>query len=162
VAASSIAPVIDYLVATISALPACAAPVTVSDGYSEVFPNSAMVMVGVTDQTGETPVTLRFGELGPKSSGERFDIPCVIYCHSGSTSAKEVRDAAFAIYNPIITVILADPSLGGNLGPTAGAGVASISAGPLWQTHTADEAGSGRLARIYFTVHCTAYYPPTA
>lgn len=158
---TSIGPVIDYLVATTLALPACASPVLVSDGFNAFLPDSTLVLIGATDESGEIPCTLKFGAIGPRSTSEEFEIPCGIYAHTGSSTQKTVRDQVNTIFNAIIAFILADPSLGGNLGPTAGAGVASISGGPLIQTNVPVKAASGRSAFRLFTVKCVAYFPPS-
>lgn len=146
---SAVPGAIDYLVATITAL--CADPVVVADGYAPVVANGSLVLVGVDEQTGETQSTSVWAALGAKKQDEVFEIPLAIYCHSGDSSAKEVRDAAFAIFNPIRTSLVSDPTLGGVL---QSPGIAEVTPARLVQTFTDTEANAGRLARIYFTVHC--------
>lgn len=160
-ATSSVPAVVDYLIAQANVVAAAQTTKTiVSDGYL-AGEAAQWFAVGVTDKDDTVDVRLKFGALGAKSSSEEFDIRCAIYAAGGS-SQKTYRDAVYAIFNAFITVILADPSLGGTLGPSAGAGVASINAERLQQTRKPNEASQGREARLYFDVHCVAYFPPTA
>jgi hypothetical protein len=157
VVVSSVPAVLDWLVAAIKALPACAAPVAVSDGFPSERSNS-LVTVGVDERDAETDSTSTFGVLGGKSNDEQYKIPCLIACYGGGATAKTPRDAAFAIWNPIASMILTDPTLGGTL---VGAAFAKVEAFRFYQTNVASEAGEGRDARIYFTIHVHNYFPPS-
>jgi hypothetical protein len=167
VATSALPAVIDYLVATIGALPACAAPCVVSDGYLPELVAGPIVLVGVDEQTGETQSASIFNVLGAKSSDETFEIPCAIYStYLGTSDSASPRNAAFAIYDAILTAIRADPTFGdstysgagGAFSPQLG-GFGFISAFKFVQTNTSEEASGGRIARIYFTVKCRNYFP---
>jgi hypothetical protein len=148
---SAIPAAIDYLVNLVTALPVCAQMV-VSDGYSPVAAPNGMVLVGVDDQTGETGSTNVWAALGNTVQDETFDIPLAIYIPSGNSDAKGVRDTAFGVYDAIREAVRADKTLGGVLSPP---GIAQLTTVRLSQTNTAEEGSTGRVARIYITVHCT-------
>lgn len=149
-ATSAIPAAIDFLVTTSEGL--FADPVVVSDGW---YPGRAkqLLMIGVTDQDPTTSLQATWAGLGASKQDEDFTIPCVIWCTGGDADQKLVRDQAFVIYDALVTALLANKNLGGALNPP---GIAQVSRGQLEQTQGAEQAGSGRAARIYFTVHCTS------
>jgi hypothetical protein len=151
-ATSAVPDAIDALVALIQATDST---LQVNDGWS-IEQSSSMVLVGVTDQTPTTPITHSWAGLGAQRQDEEFSIPCVVWCASGSATQKTVRDQAFTILNNIETALLASSTsrtLNGALTPP---GIAEITVGGLDQTNSTEQAGEGRFARIYFTVHCTS------
>ena len=154
-ATSAIPGAIDFLVATAKSLftdPAIA----VSDGW---FTGKSLqvLMIGITRDDPNTVIQATWAGLGANAQDESFDIPGVILCLGGDSSQKGTRDQAFAIYNSLVTAILANKTLGGALTPP---GIAQITRGQLLQTPNAEEAGDGRVAQIAFTVHCTSRLTP--
>lgn len=146
---------IDYLVTSVRALPECADPVVVSDGYTARRGNT-MVWLGVSNEDGTSEVGVDWAGLGAQREDESFDIPCLIEVYRGGAdnAVKPARDAAIVILDAINAKVRTDRSLGGALAPGA-AGVRDIR---LRQTADPEEAGDGRYARIYFNVRCTSRF----
>jgi hypothetical protein len=153
VATSSINLAIDYIVAGIRALSACAAPVTVHDGWP-VGSGRTGVAIGVkpTDEQGNTPSDQTFAQLGANMEWEEFDIPVEIGAHvvGAEEAAKLARDAAFVIYNAVLNWVRGNRDLGGILHSYH----AQIVNFDLDQTNSPTQAGDGRLCRITFFVRC--------
>lgn len=149
---SSIPSVVDYLL-TLATTATAGLDVAVSDGWPS---NLGVRMFGVgidqppTDTSGEqafgTEAIFTLGNVGLK---EGFGVPCYVYDASGGTDQKACRDAAFALFNPFLEGLQADPSLGGSclVGMVADVSVH----GP----RSTDEASSGRFCVISFSVVCT-------
>lgn len=153
-ATSAIPGAIDFLVTTAKGL--LVDPIVVSDGW---FAGKAqqVLMIGVTLADPNTVLQASWAGLGASAQDESFDIPGVILCFGGDGAQKLTRDQAFAIYNTLVTAILASKNLGGALTPP---GLAQITRGQLMQTPNAEDAGSGRFAQIEFTIHCTSRLTP--
>lgn len=148
-ATSAIPAAIDYLVTAIRALPECAEPVVVEDGYPT---RSAPVGVGIGvipgDDTTEDEIV--HAQLGAQMEWETFEIPFMVWAHDGGANAKVPRDAVFAIYNAIVTKVRQDRTLGGALH----SGAAIVHNMRMEQTGTAEEAGYGRMCEIRSSVGC--------
>jgi len=144
-AQSSIPAVLDYLVANIAGLGLPG--VIVSDGFTNKR-GDAMVLVGVSDESGDSSSVQEWAAIGNNAQTESYDVPCLITCFSGSVSAKVPRDKAFAILTKVSDLILTDPSLADALH-----GWAHISDVRLTQTNDPEQASEGRRASVYFTVH---------
>lgn len=147
---SSIPAAIDYLVATIAALPQCALPVIVEDGWPE---RSAPVgvAIGVIPGDGVTDDEVTHAELGAQMEWEAYEIPCIIWAHVGSGSAKAARDAAFVIFDAIVAAVRVNPG-GRTLGGALHSNFAYVHQVRLVQTASAVEAGGGRMCEIRFNV----------
>lgn len=148
-ATSAIPAAIDYLVAAITALPECALPVIVEDGWPT---RSAPVGVGigVIPGDGTTDTEVVHAQLGAQMERERFEIPGIVWAHIGGTSAKTARDMVFGIYNAVVTKVRQDRTLGGALH----SGAAIVALRRLEQTDTAAEGGDGRMCEARFVVVC--------
>lgn len=151
-ATSSIPVAIDYLVATIAALPACALPVIVEDGWPERTAPKG-VGIGVIPGDGTTDDEVTHAQLGAQMEFERYEIPCVVWAHVGGTSAKTARDEAFTIFNAIIAMIRINPA-GRTLGGALNSGAAIVHNVRVEQTDDAIDAGYGRMCVIKFNVGC--------
>lgn len=143
---SSIAAVIDYLVEQIRALPSCADPVRVFDGFPDTEA-ATYVMVGGHGQDVSGDSRQVWHGMGRLTREEDYDVTGEIYAATGSTDQKSVRDKVFAIEKDLAAFLRADPRLGGLV--TQYAELATVS---LEQTdeETADE---GRFALLTFKVH---------
>lgn len=155
-AGTSLGRAIDYLVTSVTALPECAAPVVVSDGYPTRRAN-LMVVIGVTNEDGTSEVESDWAGLGANHEDEDFRIPCLIESYLGGADAvvKPARDAAITILDAINAKVRTDRSLGGAL---TSPGAAALRDVRLVQTSAPEEAGDGRYARFYFNVRCTARF----
>jgi len=151
-ATSSIPSTIDYLVAQIAALPECAAPCTVHDGFPAATGNPAVAIGVVPFEDGNTPNEVVHAQLGAQMEWETYNVPCVVssWVGGGDEAAKPARDAAFTIYDAIVTKVRADRTLGGSLH----SGAAIVTQTRVDQTVTAEEAGEGRSCSIAFVVQC--------
>lgn len=151
-ATSSIPAAIDYLVATIAALPECASPVIVEDGWpTRSAPKG--VGVGVIPGDGTTDDEVTHAQLGAQMEWEAYEIPCIVWAHTGSAVAKEARDAAFTIFNAIVSKIRENP-LGRTLGGALHSGAAMVHSVRVVQTDSPAEAGGGRMCEVRFSVGC--------
>lgn len=148
-AQSAIPAAIDYLVAAITALPECALPVIVEDGWP-TRSSPTGVGIGVIPGDGTTDTEVVHAQLGAQMEREVFEVPGIVWAHVGGTSAKTARDAAFAIYNAIITKVRLDRTLGGALH----SGAAIVHSVRAVQTDSAMEAGAGRMCEIRFSIGC--------
>jgi hypothetical protein len=150
-ATSCIPAAIDYLVAQITALPECAAPVVVHDGWPDSRGDRGVV-VGITPEDDDSEAPSVHAALGAQMEYESPIIPCLLWSYVGggsqSGAMKSARDAAFVIYNAIITKVRADRTLGG----AVHSGAALVTGMTMRQTGSAAEAGSGRICEIRFVV----------
>lgn len=149
---SSIPAAIDYLVSTIAALPECAAPVVVEDGWPTRSAPTG-VGIGVIPGDGITDDVVTHAQLGAQMEWEQYEIPCMVWAHVGGTSAKQARDAAFTIFNAIVTKIRTNPD-GRTLGGALRSGAAIVHDVRVRQTEDADDAAYGRSCEIRFSVGC--------
>jgi len=147
---SSIPAAIDYLVVAITALPACAAPCIVEDGWPT---RSSPVGVGIGvipgDDTTDDEVT--FAQLGAQMEWEQYEIPCIVWANVGGASAKTARDQAFAIFDAIVAAVRVNPD-GRTLGGALNSNHAIVHNVRIVQTGDAEAAGDGRTCEIRFTV----------
>jgi hypothetical protein len=152
VATSSIPAAIDYLVTQVRALPECAAPVTVHDGFPVDTGQTAVAIGVVPHEEGDTENEVVYAQLGANMEWEEYDVPCIITAWIGGSeeATKQARDAAFTIFDAVVTKVRADRSLGGAL-HSAPALVTGIR---VEQTFTPTQAGEGRTCAISFKVRC--------
>ena len=149
-ATSSIPAAIDYLVTAITALPECAAPVVVSDGWPDRRATTG-VGIGVTTDDTRTDDQPIHAALGGQMERENYLIPCTVWSRAAVAPAmKTARDSAFTIFNAVVTKIRADRTLGGAL--HSGAAIATDV--QIRQDRTSDAAGDGRICEITFNVQC--------
>lgn len=149
---SSIPAAIDYLVSTVRALPECAPPVSVHDGFPAGTGNPAVAIGVVPNEDGVTARESVHAQLGAQAEYETFSIPVAIesWIGGGEEAMKPARDAAFTIFNAINTAVRADRTLGGVLH----GGAAILTSTRVDQTVTADAAGEGRSCSVMFLVQC--------
>lgn len=151
-ATSAIPAAIDYLVATVTGLPECAAPVRVFDGWPDARAETAVV-IGVTPEDPATDDRVTHGQLGAQTQWEDFTIPCIIWAHrAGGGAMKTARDAAFAILNAVDTHLRT--ATGRTLGGALKSGTAIATNVAVRQTDSAEDAGEGRACEIHFDVEC--------
>lgn len=151
-ATSSIPAAIDYLVTTIAALPECALPVIVEDGWPTRSAATG-VAIGVIPGDDTTDDEVTHAQLGAQMEYEEYEIPCIVWAHVGGASAKQARDAAFAVFNAFVSKVRTNPD-GRTLGGALHSGTAIVRNVRVAQTGTAAEAGDGRMCEIRFSVHC--------
>jgi hypothetical protein len=151
VATSSIPGAIDYLYATVAALPQCAAPVVVSDGWPDLD-GDVGVVIGLTPDDATTDDEVTHGQLGAQTQWETYAIPCVIWARVGGTSMKAARDQAFSILDAIDSH-LRTPT-GRTLGGVLHSGTAYAGNVVIHQTGDAAQAGEGRTCEIRFDIVC--------
>ena len=151
-ATSTIPAAVDYLVATVTNLPAAASPVIVSDGWSNQRGDTGVV-IGITPDDPDTQGSKSYAELGARAQWEEYAIPCVIWARRvGDQAMKQARDAAFALFDAIDTA-LRTPQ-GQTLGGVLRSATALVSSPVMTQTADAEQAGEGRVCEIYFEVAC--------
>lgn len=151
-ATSTIPAAIDYVVTTVKALPAAAAPVVVSDGWSDQRGDTGVV-IGITPEDPDTRGVKSWAELGARAQWEEYSIPCVIWARRvGDQAMKQARDAAFVLFDAIDTALRTQA--GTTLGGVLKSGTALVSDPVMTQTNTAEEAGDGRICEIHFEVTC--------
>lgn len=145
---SSIPAALDYLVTTARALPEAAAPVAVFDGWPDRA--DIALVIGITPEDPETENDPVHAEVGAQMEWENYDIPCIIWAYKGGgqEAMKTARDAAFVLFNAVMTMIRTDRTLGGALH----SGAAAVRNIRVQQTGTADEAGLGRRCEIRFNI----------
>lgn len=149
-ATSSIPAAIDYLVATITAMPAFAAPVVVNDGWP-VLRGDRGITIGISPEDDVTDNDQVHAELGAQAEWEIVMIPCLLWAVSVSGNpAKDARDAAFAMFNAVDSHMRT--TAGRTLGGAVRSGAAKVAGVRLTQTGTADAAGTGRVATIRFDI----------
>jgi hypothetical protein len=150
---TSVFDVIDYLYTTISALPACAAPVAVHDGWPGVYMADDMVCIGGTPADTEQSAARGYVSLGAQKVDEEYEIPIYVRSYRGGTDQKAARDAAKTIYYAIEAALRADLTLGGNLN------IHPAIVGTLNVKQTsAEDATEGRIAEVEFGVRCKNRY----
>lgn len=149
---SSIPGAMDWLVANIGALPECAAPVGVFDGW----PGRADVgvVIGITPEDDETGAEPMHAELGAQKEWEEYAIPCMVWAYKGGAqeAMKTARDAAFVVFDAIQTLIRT--ASGRTLGDNLHSGTAAVRSWRIAQTGDAEEAGTGRTCTIRFNILC--------
>ena len=151
-ATSAVPAAMDYLVATVTALPAAAAPVVVSDGWSTQRGDTGIVL-GIAPENPDTRVVKSWAELGARAQWEEFAIPNLIWARRvGADAMKQARDAAFALFDAIDTQ-LRTPT-GATLGGALKSSTALVTNPVVLPTSDAEEAGEGRICQIYFEVVC--------
>jgi hypothetical protein len=151
-ATSSIPAAIDWLYAEVRALPECAAPVTVHDGFP-AGTGATAVAIGVRPhEDGDTEDEVVEAQLGAQLEWEQYLIPCIVsaWIGGGEESTKTARDAAFTVFNAIVTRIRQDRTLGGALHSS----YALVTGIQVEQTFTPTQAGEGRTCSISFNVRC--------
>lgn len=146
---SSIPAAIDYLVAEVAALPECAAPVVVADGWADARGDTSVV-IGITPEDPDTANEPIHAEVGAQTEWEIYEIPCILWCRVGGSDMKVARDGAFTVFDAIGTLIRADRTLGGALH----SGTAQLASWRVAQTPAAPQAGDGRVCEIRFVVRC--------
>lgn len=112
---SSIPAVIDYLytnITTAAANAVNAVEVVVADGYpgTEELPDIIAIggtIIPVSD--GEQ----KPGTLGARSFNEDYELKLTLSSYRGGQDEKTARDAAFALYDLVVGVLVADLTLGG-------------------------------------------------
>ncbi|MFD9943199.1 hypothetical protein ACFWYW_14600 [Nonomuraea sp. NPDC059023] len=90
--------------------------------------------------------TQEWSGLGGAHKTEQILITCAIVCWDGRTSARAVRQRAYALFAAVEAALRSNPGLG--LPPPT---IAAITTGRLHQEQTDD----GALARLPFTVAIT-------
>lgn len=150
-ATSSIPAALDYLVAAVTAFPAAAAPVVVSDGWPDEKAQVG-VTIGIDPEDDATENANAHAQVGGQVEWEEYFIPCVIWAYRGGADMKAARDAAFVIYDALLTHLktVAGRTLGGALH----SGTAQVTNVRVVQTGNQPEAAAGRRCDIYFAVHC--------
>jgi hypothetical protein len=144
---------IDYLVAQIAALPECASPVRVFDGYPDTETQTYVIIGGrgqaVTADSSET-----WASLGRQAKYETYRVFGEIYSADGGTAQKPSRDRVYTILNAISDMLRADYTLGGLVGRGAGPAPAELAQVGLEQT-SEETAASGRdaLLSFYIDIH---------
>ncbi len=150
-ATSSIPAAIDYLVATVRAFPQAAAPVVVTDGWpDEKAPTG--VVIGIDPEDDATENVNVYAQVGAQVEWEEYFIPCVIWAYKGGSDMKAARDAAFVLYDALLTHL--KTTAGRTLGGALHSGTARATNVRIVQTGSNAEAGAGRRCDIYFAVHC--------
>lgn len=148
-ATSSIPAAIDWLVGAVRALPQCAAPVVVEDGWPARQSEAGNVVIGITPEDDDTDNPVMHAQLGAQLEVEEPAVPCLVWAHrNGADAMKAARDAAFVIYDAVVTRVRQDRTLGG----AVHSGVAILTNVRVAQTGTAVEAGEGRRCEIRFVV----------
>lgn len=149
---SSIPAAIDYLVQQVRALPECAAPCSVHDGFPTATGNPAVAIGVVPHVDGNTASEVVHAQLGGDMEYETYNVPCVVsaWFGGGDEAAKPARDAAFTVYNAIVTLVRTDRTLGGALH----SGWALVTQTAVTQASNAEQAGEGRSCAIAFVVQC--------
>ena len=154
---TSVPDVIDYLMATITALPECASPVQVTDGFPGTFQSQQMVCVGGGPDDDEQSALRDYVVLGtgPQAREEDYEVVLYLRCWAGGDLAqKPVRDQVFVIYKAIEAAVNLDKNLGGNISKHYPARLGGMN---LIQTK-ADGARAGRVAEIRCTVNVKHRY----
>lgn len=139
----------DWLVQNISALPECAAPVVVCDGWPDQLGDRSVV-IGITPEDPETGNEPQHAELGAQAEWELVSIPCIVWAYVGGSSMKAARDAAFVMFDAIHTLMRTNA--GRTLGGAVHSGSAAVRNIRVRQTGGADEAGVGRQCEIRFSI----------
>lgn len=146
---STVPAVLDYLTAQIRALPACADPVQVFDGYPSAETSTFVIVGGRGQATLDT--TELWASLGQQAKYESYRVLGEIYSADGGADQKPSRDRVYAIFAAISDMVRADYTLGNLVGRGAGPAPAEIGAGSLQQTDE-ETAPNGRDALLSFYV----------
>lgn len=148
---SSIPAAVDYLVAQVTALPECALPVVVYDGWP-LRDADVAVAIGVVPEGEDIDVEVVHAQLGANLEYETPVVPCIVWARKvagdPTKATKQARDAAFAIYDAIVAKVRADRTLGG----AVRSGAAIVTGLRMDQTSDAPEAGEGRTCELRFHV----------
>lgn len=144
-ATSRVPATIDALVAMLTA-----ADLNVHDGPLVTGDFSPAVWVGYDGAGSDSELrsassTQSWAELGAKRRNEVFDIICAVNALVGTTNS-DARNAVYALYSTVETVLRSNPSMGQT--PPF---VAEIAAGDLYTEPTEN----GVQCRLVFTVHVT-------
>jgi hypothetical protein len=154
VSGTVLADTVDYLVGMIRALPVCAAPVQVSDGWPGTFQAQTLVCVGGGPEDSEQSTSRTWLGVGSsRTREETFQVLVYIRAWTGGTTQKTSRDKAVSIYKAVEAALLADMRLGALLFTYP----AEIGDMDISQTK-ADTAQVGRLTEIRFTVNVRNRY----
>lgn len=143
---TSVPDVIDYLFNGITALPACASPVVVFDGYPTSEPQRYVVVGGIGDAAVANPQEV-WADIGAHERDEDYLVLCRVSSAVGSTSQKEARDGAYSLYKAIAAWVRSDDQLGGLVGPWP----VEVAESQLAQTD-AEAAPAGRTALLDFYI----------
>lgn len=143
---------IDWLVANITTAMSAAVPgAKVYDGFPTSEEND-QVVIGASPRDDGEEGDLEYIAIGNQAVDEEFDVPIAIRAHRGGNSQKGARDAAFAMFNAVVTTVRNSADMGGLLRPYT----ATIQSRVYVPTTDPEDAKTGREARIYFDVHCKA------
>lgn len=145
--------VIDWLVANVPTLPACAG-VLVSDGYPDQEADT-MVIIGVSGVDGGNAATasattqyVAIGGARPRDQIVEVHVEVQAATGQlGNAAQKQVRDTVYGIADALDQMIRADLTLGGLLMP----GPAEVVMGDLFQTAPGQPTGV-RTAVLHLTV----------
>src|SRR5688572_11689051 len=108
---TAMADAIDYLYEQISALPECARPVLVSDGFP-IANADLRVDIGVSNEDNTSEVNTEWAGLGAQREDETFEIPCLIEAYTGGAVAATPRRSAVVVLDAINSLVRSDRSLG--------------------------------------------------
>lgn len=111
---TSVPDVIDRLLALARALPECAPPVLVADGYpGTTLPDRLVTIGGLVTPTADGVAD--WSALGAQRRTEDYEVEVTISCWSGGTSVdqKAARDQAYGIFNALDAAVQGDVSLAG-------------------------------------------------
>lgn len=107
----SVIPVaVDALVAVLRAAPTLSG-VRVFDGPEAVWPDAELVAVGLSPE--DLTVTSTRTPRGLRATRDSADVICLARSWAGDTLVKPRRDRAFALYDAVVALVEADPTLGG-------------------------------------------------
>lgn len=155
-ATSSIPAAIDWLYETIFALPACASPCVVCDGWPDQRGDTGVV-IGIVPDDPAALIAPAWAEIGARAQWERYAVPCIVWARrvgqpGGQRPAQAARAAAFEVFDAINSR-LRTPS-GVTLGGTLNSGTAIVTNVRVEQTADAAASGAGRTCEIRFDVEC--------
>ena len=142
---------VDWLVTNITALPECAAPVVVADGWPPERADKAVV-VGLTPEDPETGNETAYAELGAQMEWENVSIPCIAWAYvgGGEEAMKTARDAVYTIMDAIGALLRT--TAGRTLGGAVHSGAAAIRNVRTVQTGDVEPAGAGRSCEVRFNI----------
>lgn len=147
-AESCIPAVIDWMVAEFAALPQCAPPVGVFDGWPAEPRPATGLAIGVTPEDPQAESLSVHAALGPNMEYESPVIPNTLWCYVNDDDPKGARDGAFAVLNALITRVRQDRSCGGAIH----SGAALLTGVLVDQTVVPTDEGNGRQCQIRFSV----------
>ena len=168
---TSIGAAIDYLVAgltngktvgavTIPPLTSINPVVEVADNLPQTA-SGVWVIIGRTDTTAGTAGTgtNTYVELGATRIEEQYTLPGLVYVETSGPGQKAARDAAIALYDGVVRLVHADPTLGGLLERGRVGLVSSLGLTQTDDDHDAAGAG-GVVAQIHFDLQIQNTYIP--